>query len=57
MPQDFTHKELLPSVVADKTEHTQASVKYIRRETDLPPVDKQIAPASRAFQGKIVSTI
>jgi len=53
MPQDFTHKEFLPSVVEDKTEHKQ---KYLRRETDLKSVDmKQTAPTRIAFQGKIVS--
>ena len=57
MPQDFAHKELLPSIVANKTEHTQASVKYIRRETDLPLDIKQAAPARIAFQGRIVSNI
>ena len=52
MPQDFAHKEFLPSMVVDKTEHQQ---KYLRRETDLKSVDmKQTAPARIAFQGKIV---
>jgi len=52
MPQDFAHKEFLPSVVVDKTEYQQ---KYLRRETDLKSVDmKQTAPARIAFQGKIV---